>query len=109
LQKGQGTSRRLREKFEVELKRGLQVELHRLSFGDFQINNAWFVPQSSLQQDFIRKMLENFLIADFLANNDFAGCEVLNAPNNPIERRRRRAIKRNRAAGLPELTNPRQF
>ncbi len=83
---------RMREEFLSHIGLGGTVELQILKFDPFAINNVNVHHESQLGNPYIRKMMENFLIAD----HDSVHCPLRNCVENPIERRRRKSI---RAAG----------
>src|ERR1039457_5941128 len=88
------TNLRMKEDFLNHIESGGIVELQILRFEPFGINNV-NVYESQMGNPYVRKMMENFLLAD----HDQVHCELKNCVANPIERRRRKSM---RAAGAAE-------
>jgi len=92
--KNNQTELQLKADFLDHSKSGGSVELQTLRFDPFGINNV-NVYESQLGNPYIRKMMENFLLAD----HDRVHCELKNCVANPIERRRRKSMRAVGAAG----------
>ncbi|HEY5177832.1 MAG TPA: hypothetical protein VII95_19945 [Terriglobales bacterium] len=88
----QQTNLRMKDEFLKHMSSGGAVELQILRFEPFGINNVNVFHESQLGNPYIRKMMENFLLAD----HDPVHCELKNCVANPIERRSRKSA---RAAG----------
>jgi hypothetical protein len=85
----QQTNIRMRKNFLDHIESGGIVELQILKFEPFGINNVNVYDESQLGNSYIRKMMENFLLAD----HDSVHCELKNCVANPIERRRRKSMR----------------
>jgi len=83
----QQTNLRMKTELEDGIQAGARIELQVVKFRPFVINSVQ-VTESSLHIGPVRKFLEQFLIADC----DQIHCELLNAKQNPIERRLRKAV-----------------
>jgi hypothetical protein len=79
----------MKSEFLAHIETGGTVELQVLAFEPFAINNVNVYHESQLGSPYIRKMMENFLLAD----HDGINCELKNAKSNPIERRLRKSAK----------------
>jgi len=86
----QETNKRINAEFRKAIQSGLTVQLETLSVEPIRINRV-HVNTDHLWDLFLRKMLENFVLADF----DAVNCELLSLALNPLERRRRKAMKDN--------------
>ena len=80
---------RMQDEFLNHNHLGGTVELQILKFEPFGINTVNVYNESQLANPYIRKMMENFLLAD----NDSVSCELKNCAENPIERRRRKSSR----------------
>jgi len=88
----QQTNLRLNVDFHSVVEQGRTVSLDQLDFSPFRINAVMMSPEN-LHDSFRRRMMEAFLIADFLASDECVYCSLMNVKTNPIERSIRRAIK----------------
>ncbi len=95
----QQTNIRIKEDFLNHIKSSGIVELQILRFEPFGINNVNVHHESQLGNPYIRKMIENFLLAD----HDAALCKLKNCSANPIERRRRESMRATAAGGSSTL------
>jgi hypothetical protein len=86
----QHTNRRLNSKFKTYIQKELTVQLEILKINPIYLNNVYLC-DDRLSDQYIRKMMENFTLAD----SDVTQYEMLNATLNPIERRKRKAMKDN--------------
>lgn len=86
----QETNKRIKAEFKGALQSGLTVQLEILYIEPIRINRVR-VSTEHLFDPFLRRMLENFVLADF----DVVNCELLNLALNPLERRKRKAMKDN--------------
>ena len=86
----QETNKRINGEFKGAVQSGLTVQLEILHVEPVRINRVR-VNTEHLFDPFLRKMLENFVLADF----DVVNCELLNLALNPLERRKRKAMKDN--------------
>ena len=92
----QQTNLRMKADFQEHIESGGTVELQVLVFEPFAINNVNVHNESQLGDAYIRKMMENFLLAD----HDSVACELRNAKSNSIERRLRKSAKAATAGGM---------
>ena len=88
-------TKQMRENILAHISSGGTVELQILRFEPFAINNVNVDHESQLRDPYIRKMMENFLLAD----HDSVHCELKNCVANPIERRRRKSMRAVGVAG----------
>jgi hypothetical protein len=84
----QETNKRINAEFKMALAFGLTVRLEVLQIEPIRINRV-IIRNESLSDQYVRKMMENFVLADV----DVVYCELLNAALNPIERRKRKAMR----------------
>lgn len=85
-----GTALRLNKIFREDIAKGANIRLEVLHIDPIYLNNVYLC-DGRLTDQYIRKMMENFTIAD----SDVTQYEILNATLNPIERRKRKAVKDN--------------
>ncbi|MGH9607339.1 MAG: hypothetical protein ACRD3N_16755 [Terracidiphilus sp.] len=86
----QETNKRINAESKAAILLGLTVRLEILRIEPIRINRVR-VCNENLSDPYVRKMMENFVLADF----DVVHCELLNAALNPLERRKRKAMKDN--------------
>jgi len=86
----------MKSEFLAHIEAGGTVELQVLDFEPFAINNVNVHHESQLGDSYIRKMIENFLLAD----HDSIRCGLKNAKNNPIERHLRKSVRESEAGGV---------
>jgi len=92
-------ARRMRDAFLNHNGLGGAVELQTLKFEPFGINTVNVYNESQLANPYIRKMMENLLLAD----NNSVRYELKNCVENPIERRRRKSMRASAAAASSTL------
>ena len=90
--KSQQTNMRLHLDFHRDVDNKWTVKLDFLDFSPFRLNSI-LASMSGLHVHFLRKMIEAFVILDFVSSGAGVDCTLLNLKINPIERRMRRAIK----------------
>ncbi|MGA3332922.1 MAG: hypothetical protein ABSC62_02025 [Terracidiphilus sp.] len=85
-----GTDLHLNKIFSRDVAKGANVRLEVLHIDPIYLNNVYLC-DGRLADQYIRKMMENFTLAD----SDVTQYQILNATLNPIERRKRKAMKDN--------------
>ena len=91
----QSTNLRLNATFKKDNDAGLNVRLEMLHVAPTYLNNI-YICDGNFSDQYVRKMMENFTLAD----SDATQYEILNATENPIERRKRKAMKDNPLEGF---------
>ncbi len=86
----QATNKRMNALFWKAVDEGFEVRLEILEIEPVMINQVR-VRNQNFADPFLRKMIENFVLADF----DVVNCKLHNVALNRIERRRRKALKDN--------------
>ncbi len=86
----QSTNLRLNATFKKDIAVGLSVRLEILHVVSTYLNNI-YICNGNFSVQYIREMMENFTLAD----SDVTQYKILNATENPIERRKRKAMKDN--------------
>jgi hypothetical protein len=85
-----GTDLQLNKIFSKDVAKGATVRLEVLHIDPTYLNNVYLC-DGRLADQYIRKMMESFTLAD----SDVTQYQILNATLNPIERRKRKAMKDN--------------
>jgi hypothetical protein len=85
-----GTAVRLNEILRKDIATGAKVRLEVLNIDPIYLNNVYLC-DGTISDQYVRKMMESFTLAD----SDVTQHEILNATLNPIERRKRKATKNN--------------
>lgn len=86
----QTTNKRMNALFRKAIDEGFEVKLETLKIEPIRINQI-NVCNQNLAYPFLRKMMENFVLADF----DVVNCTLHNSCQNPVERRGQKALKDN--------------
>ena len=86
----QDTNKRMNSEFRAAIVRGEEIRLETVEIVPVQLNRV-HICNGNLGDQYIRKMMESFLLADF----DVINSKLYNLVLNPIERRKRRAGKDN--------------
>jgi hypothetical protein len=82
----QYTNKRLNAEFKRYVQDGLSVQLESLRIDPVHLNRV-LLCNENLHDQFVRKMMENFALAD----HDVTQSEILNLSLDPLARRRRKA------------------
>ena len=91
-EQSQRTNMRLHLHFHSYRENKWVVKLDSLDFQPFRVNSIAVAP-SGLHDCNLRRMLEAFLVLDFVSSGNAAHCSMMNLKMNPVERRMRRAIR----------------
>jgi len=86
----QETNKRMNAEFRAAIQRGEEIRLEIVKIAPVRLNRV-HICNENLCDPFLRKMMENFLLADF----DVVNLRLYNLILNPIERRKRAAGKNN--------------
>lgn len=85
-----GTCREIKNEIERAIGSGLNVQLAILKIEPARLNRV-DIREETLSDTFVRRMVENFILADF----DVVNCKLLNIDLNIFDARRRKAAKNN--------------
>lgn len=86
----QSTNLRLNAIFKNEIEAGMSIRLEILHVEPTYLNSIYLC-DGNFSDQYVREMMENLTLAD----SDVTQCKILNATENPIERRKRKAMKDN--------------
>lgn len=90
-EESQQTNMRVHLNFHSYLENKCKVKLDVLDFHPFRLNSI-VASASSLDEHYLRRMLEAFVIVDFVSSGGAINSSLMNLKMNPIARRVRRAI-----------------
>jgi hypothetical protein len=84
------TDHRIHDSLEKQFQKGLKIQLEILLIENTSLNSIR-IANENLNDTFLRRLIENFVIAD----TDTTQCALMNCVLNPIERRIHKAKKMN--------------